>query len=93
MRGRGSTGGAATFFAVFAVVTVVAFADGGYFRETWVWLTLAFACLSWIALLLRDTIALGRLELVALAAFGCLVGLGGTVGNLVSHADGDNRGS
>ena len=74
MRGRGSTGGTATFFSVFAVVTVVAFADGGYFRETWVWLTLAFACLIWITLLMRDTIALGRLELVALAAFGSFVG-------------------
>ena len=74
MRGRRSTGGAATFFSVFAVVTVVGFADGGYFRETWVWMTLAFACLIWIALLLRDTIALGRLELVALAAFGAFVG-------------------
>ena len=74
MRGRGSTGGTATFFSVFAVVTVIAFADGGYFRETWVWLTLAFACLIWIALLLRDTIAIGRLELIALAAFGSFVG-------------------
>ena len=74
MRARGSTPSAATFFSGFTVVTVVAFADGGYFRETWVWTTLALTCLIWITLLLRDTIVLGRLELIGLAALASFVG-------------------
>ena len=65
---------AATFFSGFAVITVVAFADGGYFRETWVWTTLALSSLVGIVLLLRDKIVLGRLELAGLAALASFVG-------------------
>ena len=56
------------------MLTTVAFADGGYLGETWVWTTLALASLAWVALLLRETIQLGRLEVVALATLTCFVG-------------------
>jgi O-antigen ligase len=62
------------FFPGFAIITVVAFADGGYFRETWAWTTLALSSLIWIVLLLRDEIVLGRLDLAGLAALACFVG-------------------
>ncbi|MGH3133804.1 MAG: O-antigen ligase family protein [Gaiellaceae bacterium] len=65
---------AAAFFSGFAVITVVAFADGGYFRETWAWTTLALSSLAWIVLLVRDKIVIGRLDLAALAALTAFVG-------------------
>jgi O-antigen ligase len=65
---------AATFCSGFAVITVVAFADGGYFRETWGWTTLALASLVWIVLLLRDKIVLGRYDLTGLALLASFVG-------------------
>jgi O-antigen ligase len=61
-----------TFLSVLAVLTAVAFADGGYFRESWLWITLALCSLAGIALLLRDDIEVGRLELLALFALGLL---------------------
>ena len=70
VRGRGGP----TFLSAFAVLTAVAFADGGYFGETWVWTTLALASLAWLALALRDTIEVGRLELVGIATLTCFVG-------------------
>lgn len=69
---------ATTFSSGFAVVTVVAFADGGYFPETWAWMTLALASLAGIALLLRQDLVLGRHDfagLVLLASFAGWVGL------------------
>jgi O-antigen ligase len=63
-----------TFLSAFVVLTAVAFADGGYFGETWVWTTLALASLAWVALVLRDAIEVGRLELVGIAALTCFVG-------------------
>ena len=70
--GRSSRG--ATFSAVFVLLTTVAFADGGYFRETWVWISLALCSLTWIALVLRDRIVIGRLELVGFVALAAFVG-------------------
>jgi O-antigen ligase len=64
----------ATFLPGFAIITVVAFADGGYFRETWVWTTLALSSLIWIVLLLRDKIVLGRLDIAGPVALACFVG-------------------
>jgi O-antigen ligase len=61
------------FLAAFCVVTAVAFADGGYFRGSWLWIVLALCSLAGIALLLREDIALGRLELFALSALALLV--------------------
>ena len=66
--------GGPTFLSAFAVLTAVAFADGGYFGETWVWTTLALASLAWVALVLRDRIEVGRLELVSIATLTCFVG-------------------
>jgi O-antigen ligase len=66
--------GGPTFLSAFAVLTAVAFADGGYFGETWVWTTLALASLAWVALVLRDRIEVGRLELAGLTTLTCFVG-------------------
>ena len=75
MRARGCSWlRAATFCSGFAVITVVAFADGGYFRETWGWTTLALVSLVWIVLLLRDKIVLGRYDLTGLALLASFVG-------------------
>lgn len=65
---------AATSSSSFALITVVAFADGGYFPEAWLWTTLALACLVWVVLLLRDEIVLGLLDLAAIAAVAVFVG-------------------
>jgi O-antigen ligase len=65
---------AGIFVAALAVVTTVAFADGGYFRGSWLWITLALCSLAGLALLLRDEIEIGRLELVALTALALLSG-------------------
>ncbi len=70
--GRSSRG--ATFSAGFVLLATVAFADGGYFRETWVWISLALCSLTWIALFLRDRIVIGRLELVGFVALASFVG-------------------
>jgi O-antigen ligase len=65
---------AAAFLAGFAILVVVAFADGGYFRDTWVWLTLALAFLVWIALVLRMTITLSRVDIAAVVALAAFAG-------------------
>jgi O-Antigen ligase len=71
---RRSRSRAGAFFSALAVLTAVAFADGGYFRESWLWITLALCSLAGIGLLLRERIELGRLDLVTVGALGCLVG-------------------
>jgi O-antigen ligase len=63
-----------TFLSAFAVLTAVALADGGYFGETWVWTTLALASLACIAVVLRETIEVSRLELVGFGALTCFAG-------------------
>jgi O-antigen ligase len=65
---------AATFATGFVLLATVALADGGYFRETWVWTTLALCALAWTALVLRARIEIGRLELAAIAALAGFVG-------------------
>ena len=62
----------ATFSAGFVLLATVAFADGGYFRETWLWISLALSTLTWIVLVVRDGIAVGRLEVAGLAALASL---------------------
>jgi hypothetical protein len=63
----------AVFGSAFAVVVTVAFADGGYFRETWGWTAVAPCMLGGIALLLREQIAVGRFELGTIGAMAALV--------------------
>lgn len=65
---------AGPFLSAFAVVVTIALADGGYFRETWVWATLSLTCLASLSLVLRDTIVLGRPEQIGLAALAGFVG-------------------
>ena len=64
----------ATFGSSFTILLVVAFADGGFFHDTWVWITLALSSVAWIALALRDEIVLGRLDVVCLAALASFAG-------------------
>jgi O-antigen ligase len=71
---RRSWSRAGTFLSVLAVLTAVAFADGGYFRESWLWITLALCSLAGIALLLRERVELGRLDLATVGGLACLVG-------------------
>jgi O-antigen ligase len=49
-----------------AAVGLTAAANGGYFATEWGWPTLAFGLVSLVAVLVRERIALGRLELVML---------------------------
>ena len=49
-----------------AAVGLTAAANGGYFPTEWGWPTLAFALVVLVAVLVRERIALGRLELVML---------------------------
>ena len=72
-RGRIDTG-AAPFVAGLVVVALVAFADGGYFRETWAWATIALSCLAGLALLLRERIAVSWPDLAMLSALAAFVG-------------------
>ena len=74
LRNACSRRGGPTFLSAFAVLTAVAFADGGYFGETWVWTTLALASLASVALVLRDTIEVSRIELIGIATLTCFVG-------------------
>jgi O-antigen ligase len=82
MQGRPSTWSrVATFSAGSVLLVTVASADGGFFRETWVWISLACSTLTGIALVARDRIAVGRLELLGLAAlslFACWTALSTT---------------
>ena len=66
--------GAAVFVAAAGIITTVSFADGGYFRRDWLWLTLALCFLGGIPLLLREQIVLGRLELVTVGGLAGLLG-------------------
>ena len=63
----------AVFLSAFAVLVVVSFADGGYFRETWGWAAISLCMLGGIGLLLRDQIIIGRLELATIGAMAALV--------------------
>jgi O-antigen ligase len=62
------------FACATAVVVAVGFADGGYFRGSWLSATLAFCSLAGIVLLLRERIVLGVLDFVALAGLATFVG-------------------
>jgi O-antigen ligase len=64
----------ATFSAGSVLLVTVASADGGYFRETWLWISLACSTLTGIVLLVRERIAVGQLELVGLAAVSLFAG-------------------
>ena len=66
--------GAAAFVAGLVVVALVAFADGGYYRETWAWTTVALSCLGCLALLLRERIAVSWPGLAMLGALAAFVG-------------------
>jgi O-Antigen ligase len=62
----------------FVAVAGLAAENGGYFPTAWGWAALAFLLLSGSALLIRDRTAMGRLDLVlvaALAAYAVWVGL------------------
>src|SRR5215831_14718990 len=65
--------GAGAFLSAAAVVTAVSFVDGGFFPQDWLWITLVLCSLGGLALLLRDSVAVGRLELLTVAAFAALV--------------------
>ena len=58
----------ATFVVGFLLVTVVGFADGGYFRESWGPIAIALSCLAGITLLVRDRIEVAWLDLATLSA-------------------------
>jgi O-antigen ligase len=64
---------AATFLSGFVLVAVVAFADGGYYRDTWGWTAIALSTLACMVLLLRDRIALAWRDLSAIGALGTFV--------------------
>ena len=64
---------AATFLSAFVLVAVVAFADGGYFRETWGWTAIALSTLVCVVLLLRERIVLAWRDLAAIGALGAFV--------------------
>jgi O-antigen ligase len=51
-----------------AAVVLTAAANGAYFPQEWGWPALAFALLAIVTVLVRDRIALGRLQLAFLAA-------------------------
>ena len=56
----------------FSCVAILGFNDGGYFESSWRWAILAFAAVAALALVLRDDVAFGRLELVFLGALAAL---------------------
>ena len=58
----------------FLAVALVAGASGGYYPEAWGWIVLAFGWIAAIGLVLRERIALGSLEVVALSALALLTG-------------------
>ncbi|HYP48808.1 MAG TPA: O-antigen ligase family protein, partial [Thermoleophilaceae bacterium] len=53
-------------------MTAIAGASGGFYPDAWGWLVLAFAWLAALALVLRERIALGRLDSAGCAALGLL---------------------
>lgn len=64
---------AGAFLSALSVLVALAFADGGYFRESWTWTVVALSSLAGIALLLRERVTLGRLELVTIGALASFV--------------------
>ena len=56
----------------FSCVAVLGFNNGGYFESSWRWAILAFVAVTALALVLRNAVAFGRLELVFLAALAAL---------------------
>jgi O-antigen ligase len=56
----------------FACVAILGFDNGGYFERSWRWAILAFVAVTALALVLRNGVAFGRLELVFLGALGAL---------------------
>ena len=60
--------GLGVFSSSAAVVVAVSFANGGYFRESWLWIALALCSLAGMVILLREPIVLSKLDLLALAA-------------------------
>ena len=72
----GRSGVPALFVAAcpFLSVVLVAGASGGYYPDAWGWLVLAFGWVAAMGLVLRERVALGRLEVAALAAMALLTG-------------------
>jgi O-antigen ligase len=58
----------------FAAVGLTAAANGGYFPTAWGWPTLCFVLVVLLAVLVRERVALGRLELVMLVLLGAFAG-------------------
>lgn len=56
----------------FASVVILAFDDGGFFEPSWRWAILAFFAIAGLALVLREEVVLGRLELISLGALAAL---------------------
>jgi O-Antigen ligase len=55
-------------------VTAISFAHGGYFAREWGWALLAFALVSLLAVLARDRLGLGPLEVLAIALLAAFTG-------------------
>lgn len=60
--------------AGFAAVTATSFANGGYFPSEWGWTLLAVALVGVLAVLVRERVAVGRLEAAAVAALAAFAG-------------------
>ena len=60
--------------AAFAAVVATSFANGGYFPSEWGWTLLGVALAGVLAVLLRERVAVGRLEAAAVAALACFAG-------------------
>ena len=56
----------------FGTIVLVGASDGGYYRETWRWATLALVAVAAIRLLVRREVGFGALEWPALGALGAL---------------------
>ncbi len=66
--------GALPAFGVAAATTTVAFAHGGYFPTEWGWPLFALSLVCVVALLVYPDVAVGRLELLAVAALFAFAG-------------------
>jgi O-antigen ligase len=60
--------------AALALVVAVAFADGGYFADSWSWIVVALSSSAGIAVLTRPRVTLGLLELGTIGAVAAFVG-------------------
>jgi hypothetical protein len=58
---------ASAVLGVVLVLTAVSFTHGGYFAREWGWALLAFALAALLAVLVRDRLGLGRLEVLTVA--------------------------